>query len=314
MVRKTGFAILMVIVALAGIIILPQTARAISLKQNSVVSGDTITLGDVFQGLPENHEKVLGLAPQPGQEMVLNARTLLRIAVALDLPWRPTNSGDHIVLTRAASLVDRDMIEEAIRVNLANEGMAGKYKIIIPDSSAQIILSPDIVPGVEITEFTMKPETGWFEAMAAAPSAANPVSRVKINGTIQKLVDVPVLRETLKAGDVIGARDLDTIEMSEKEIRQDMILKEEELVGMTPRRMTAPGKPLKTIDLEAPQVITRGDVVTMLFQSGAMTLTASGKAMEHGAKGDIIRVVNNSSKKTIEGLVTGDKEVTITSF
>ena len=52
MVRKTGFAILMVIVALAGIIILPQTARAISLKQNSVVSGDTITLGDVFQCLP----------------------------------------------------------------------------------------------------------------------------------------------------------------------------------------------------------------------------------------------------------------------
>ncbi|MCE7887110.1 MAG: flagella basal body P-ring formation protein FlgA [Alphaproteobacteria bacterium PRO2] len=314
MVRKTVLAFLTVIAVLAGTIVLPQSARAISLKQNSVVTGDTITLGDVFQGLPANNEKVLGLAPQPGQEMVLNARTLLRIAVALDLPWRPMNSGDHIVLTRAASIVDRDMIEEALRMKIANEGISGKYKIIIPDVSSRITLSPDIAPGVEITEFTIKPETGWFEAMAVAPSVANPVSRTKINGTVQKLVDVPVLRETLKAGDVIGARDIDYIEMSEKEIRQDMLLKEEEIVGMTPRRMTSPGKPLKTIDLEAPQVITRGDIVTMLFQSGALTLTASGKAMEHGAKGDVIRVVNNSSKKTIEGLVTGEKEVTITSF
>ncbi len=314
MVRKTVLSILMILATLSGVLVLPHTARAISLKQNSVVTGDTIRLDDVFQGLSSNEDKVLGLAPQPGQEMVLNARTLLRIAVALDLPWRPVNSSDHIVLTRAASVVDRAMIEDALRATLANEGVSGKYKIIIPDSAARIVLSPDVAPNVEIADFTMKPETGWFEATLAAPSAADPVSRVKINGTMQKLVDVPVLRGPLKAGDIIGERDLDYIEVSEKDVRQDMILKKEDLIGMTPRRMTSPGKVLKAVDFESPQIITRGDVVTMTFSQGGMTLTASGKAMEHGAKGDVIRVVNNSSKKTIEGLVTGDKEVTITSF
>lgn len=314
MVRKTGLALLMVLTALAGVVILPHTARAVSLKQNSVVSGDTIVLGDVFQGLPANQDKVLGLAPQPGQEMVLNARTLLRIAIALDLPWRPATSGDHIVLTRAASIVSRDMIEDAVRAELEKDGVEGNYKVSIPDTAAQIILAPDLEPGVEITGFNYKPETGWFEAMAVAPSAANPVRSQKINGTVHKLIEVPVLRATLNAGDIIGARDLDLIEIKETDLRPDMIKDANELIGMTPRRMAVSGRPMKSSDLESPRIVTRGDIVTMQFMQGGLLLTANGKAMEHGAKGDTIRVVNSSSNKTIEALVTGSKEVTVQSF
>ena len=314
MVRKTTLTLLMMLTLLSGILILPHSAAAISLRQNSVVTGDTITVGDVFEGTNENSDKVLGLAPQPGKNMVLNARTLLRIAMALDLPWRPADSGDQVVLTRAASIVSRNMIEEELRTKFSEDGIKGKYKILISDADAQIVLSSDIPPGLEITDLDLKPETGWFEAAIAAPSAANPIKRLKINGTIEKLIDIPVLRTAMKAGEIIGRHDLDYIEISENDLRPGMVLEAENLIGMTPRRLTGPGKPLKTIDMESPRIITRGDMVTMLFQQGGLTLTASGKAMEHGAKGDVIRVVNSTSNKTIEGLVTGDKEVTITSF
>jgi flagella basal body P-ring formation protein FlgA len=314
MVRKTGLTLLMILAVLAGVVILPHTARAVSLKQNTVVNGDTIVLGDVFQGLPANEDKVLGLAPQPGQEMVLNARTLLRIAIALDLPWRPASNNDHIVLTRAASVVDREMIKNAILTELEKDTLEGKYTVVIPDAAAQIVLSPDIAPTVEITDFNYKPESGWFEATAVAPSVDNPIRRQRINGVVHKLVDVPVLRTVLNAGDIIGERDIDLIEMKESDVRADMIKNSADLIGMTPRRMTVSGKPMKAADLESPRIVTRGDIVTMQFSQGGMTLTASGKAMEHGARGDTIRVVNSTSNKTIEATVTGSKEVTITSF
>jgi flagella basal body P-ring formation protein FlgA len=257
---------------------------------------------------------VLGIAPQPGQEMTLNARTLLRIAVAMDLPWRPASSADQITLTRAASIVDRDMIENALRAEVEKQGVSGKYNIVLPDVSAKMVLAPDIAPAVEIADFNMKPETGWFEATAYAPSAANPIQKIKINGTVQKMVSVPVLREPMRAGLIIGARDIDYIDIKESDVRHDMILKAENLIGMTPRRLVTSGKPLNTVDIESPQIIARGDVITMMFKSGPMTLTASGKALQNGAKGETIRVVNNTSNKTIEGIVTASKEVTVESF
>ena len=70
---------------------IPQRASAVSLKPTSVITEDTIRLGDLFSGLEHKSERVLGMAPRPGQDMVLNARTLMRIAIALDLPWRPTS-------------------------------------------------------------------------------------------------------------------------------------------------------------------------------------------------------------------------------
>jgi flagella basal body P-ring formation protein FlgA len=305
---------MMVFAALGGMIALSQAASAVSLKQNSIVSGNTITLGDVFHGLSEGGDKVLGIAPQPGQEMTLNARTLLRIAVAMDLPWRPASSADQITLTRAASIVDRDMIENALRAEVEKQGVSGKYNIVLPDVSAKMVLAPDIAPAVEIADFNMKPETGWFEATAYAPSAANPIQKIKINGTVQKMVSVPVLREPMRAGLIIGARDIDYIDIKESDVRHDMILKAENLIGMTPRRLVTSGKPLNTVDIESPQIIARGDVITMMFKSGPMTLTASGKALQNGAKGETIRVVNNTSNKTIEGIVTASKEVTVESF
>ncbi len=299
------------IAMLAGAVLFPHSASAISLKSASVVSDKTITLGDIFTGLPEGGDRVLGLAPQPGQEMVLNARTLLRIALALDLPWRPVSAADQVVVTRAATIISREAIDAALAGKLQEHGVTGKYKTVIDDGMAQIILPRETEAGVEVDSFKYKPESGHFEAVLVSPSMENPLHRTKITGTVQKMTSIPVLRETLPSGSVIGMNDIDYIEVKETDLQQQTILRAEDLVGMSPRRMQYAGKPLRTSDMEMPRIVTRGDTVTMLLQAGGMTLTASGKALENGAKGDFIRVMNTSSNKMIEGLVTASKEVTV---
>ncbi len=75
MLRESALALGIMLVAFFGMIGFAQSASAVSLKYNTLVEDNVITLGDVFTGLDRKADKVLGPAPRPGQDMTLNART-----------------------------------------------------------------------------------------------------------------------------------------------------------------------------------------------------------------------------------------------
>lgn len=289
-------------------------AAAISLKTSSEVEGDMITLGDIFTGLPKDAEKVLGAAPRPGQEMVLNARTLMRIAIALDLPWRPGNATDTVIIRRAVSILSRDMIRDTVHNGLEDQGVAGKFEVALYPGVSDVILPKKEVPEAEIENISLRRDNNTFSATLAVPSKSNRLQTVKVGGSISRLVDVPVLRDTLAAGTIIGQRDINIAEIREKDINPGTVLKAEDLIGTTPKRMIPAGKPIKALDIEQPLIVERGDLVTMIYREGTLLLTAKGKAMENGAKGDVIRVTNPNSNKTIEAEVTAQNEVTVKTF
>jgi flagella basal body P-ring formation protein FlgA len=49
----------------------------------------------------------------------------------------------------------------------------------------------------------------------------------------------------------------------------------------------------------------------MQLKSGPIALTALAKAMENGTKGDMIRLINMDSKRTLEAKITGLREATV---
>lgn len=294
-------------------------AYALDLRHHSVVSDNQIRLGDVFTGLngpglEHKADRVLGIAPRPGDEMVLDARTLQRVAIALDLPWRPTSHADQVVLTRAATVIDRALIESVLRDELVAQGLDGAFNMIIPSANSEIILPHDQPQSVEVVSMRYNPTQNRFEAQLAAPSKADQVRSLTVHGNVQRLIEVPVLRSTLRNGDVIGQRDIDYIEVPLQQIKHNVILDPRDLIGMTPRRVLITDKVIKSDDIEAPRIVSRGENVTMIFKEGGLVLTAQGKAMEFGSKGDHIRVTNLNSNKTVEAVVSGVKEVTVRSF
>lgn len=289
----------------------PLPAFATGLKQNSIIKDSTIKLGDIFYDLPRDEDRVLGTAPRPGQEMVLNARTLLRIAVALDLPWRPTDASDHIVLRREASIVGYTQIEEAIRTALYDERVHGEYDIEIPSQYHKIVLPADVIAQVEVTRFKIDADRKNFEATLAAPSAKDPIQHLVVTGKISPILRVPVLSDNLQNGHIINARDIHHVNIAEREFTRDTIVDADALIGMTARRMIIADRPIKKSDLIAPQVVERGALVNLSLRDSVMRITTQAKALENGATGDVIRVVNTASNKTIQARVTGPNEVVI---
>ncbi len=300
-----------------GLIIVFMASRSahasqVYLKNATVITGEKITLGDIFGGLEGNSGKVLGPAPQPGKDMVLGARTLLRIALALDLPWRPSGNADRITLTRAATVLGEETISDIVVDYLKeHESLRGNFDIVLASGDNRLILPYGYPETAEVVDMTFDRGRGWFQVTMAAPDKNNPVRQFQAMGSVRKIVSVPVLRQSLRNGDLIRASDIEWIDMYEKDIQHDFLLSEEDLTGLTPRRMVTSGKPVREMELEAPQIVSRGENVMLVYQHGTLRLTAEGRALRSGAKGEFVRVVNNTSSRTVEGVVTAPRTVLI---
>lgn len=294
------------VVLLAG----TKQALAATLRAESIISGDYIKLGDIFNGT-KNAEYILGPAPAPGKDMVLNARTLYKIAAALDVDWSPSSSTEQIVLKREASVIPEVEIGTVLESELKKAGVEDKFTLHFMNPPGDIVLPANAATTMEVTAFNFDAQKDSFNAVIVAPSAENPLKRVSVSGRIDRLVAVPVLKNSLKNGDIIGAMDIDFIDIPNNRIANGTILDEKDLVNMTPRRVLHGGKPVIINELEHPKMVDRGDAITLIFANGPMMLTVKGKSMQAGALGDTVRVSNTDSNKNLQGVVTAHREVTI---
>ena len=286
-------------------------AHAITLKNNAIITGNMITLGDLFDGLNQDNERVLGPAPQPGQNMVLNARTLMRVAHAFNLSWRPKSSYEQITLRRDATIIGSHDLETSIKDQLKENGITNSFKVKFYQAYPKIVLPGNVAASVDVKSIDVDRASNRFHALLAAPSAENPIQTLELSGEIVKTIAIPVAKNTIKNGDLIDESMVDWVEIEERQLQSDTVIDFSELHNMTPRRVILSGKPIATKEIIAPRLIERGNEITMVYKYGGMSLTAKGKALQSGSKGDTIRVVNLASSRPIQAMVTADKVVTV---
>ena len=51
----------------------------------------------------------------------------------------------------------------------------------------------------------------------------------------------------------------------------------------------------------------------LIYEAPGLYLTGRGKAIDSGTEGDVVNIVNLQSKRTVQGVVTGPGQVTITA-
>ena len=79
---------------------------------------------------------------------------------------------------------------------------------------------------------------GLFDATVAF-SQGGESKRRSISGRAFRMVEVPVLSQRMRRGDVISRRDIEYIGMREADVASNVILDPARLVGLTPRRGVA---------------------------------------------------------------------------
>ena len=75
------------------------------------------------------------------------------------------------------------------------------------------------------------------------------------------------------------------------------------IVGLAARRNLRAGVPLRAGDVEPPKLVTRNQLVTVVFSMPGITLTTQGRALADGADGETISVLNVSSNRIVQAVV-----------
>lgn len=285
--------------------------HAATLIPQVAVSSDQVHLSDLFSDLDAHQDAVLGAAPQPGKTMVIGSRTLTRVAGLYNVDWQATSPLDQVVVTRDVQTIAPELIKDAIKSALKAKGVTGEFNVSLGGLPPAITLGGEVPATVEVAQMNFTSGRDVFSATLAAPSAANPLKTVSVSGVIEKSQEIPVLKSMLKNGDVIGAADIEWMSVTTKNMVYDTLTDVDQLIGKTPVRALQAGEAVRKRDLISPQLVARGDEVIIEFVNGTMALSVKGKAMQPGAEGELIRVVNLSSNQSLRAEVVGDRMVRV---
>lgn len=308
MIRAILAAALLAPALLVSALAQASDARPVVLKERLVASGPAITLGDLFEDAGPAAGIAVARAPSPGERLSIDPLHVQAVAAREGLDWANAGGVLRVTVERAARIVSAAQIEAMIEEMLFVETGAA-HQVSLSSFGSSLAAPVDSMGGPELVSFDHDARSGLFRAEIAAWPGGQAAT---ISGRAQAVVDLPVLARPIARGEVITAADLDWVQMPAGQVRAEHISSEAALIGMAARRSLRPGSPLREFDIEAPSVIERGEIVSLIFQSGALTLAARARAMEDGAQGELIRFVNLQSNRTVEAVADGPGRARVT--
>ena len=287
-----------------------QIDANILLKPDALVEGQYVTLGDLFSGIdPQQADIAVAHSPQPGKQVVLDYRWLYGIAQRHNVPWRPRTTADQVLVTRASQVITIDEIREAVELALVDRGIERPFTVDLSSENFQIHLALDAKSSIDITALELNSRTQRFVASVTTGAQTAQQRTYRISGKYYPLSTLPVLVEPVARGQVIRPDQVEYRDFRSERVPPGAIRDIDAVIGKEVIRAGTPNEPLLFRDLTNPILVRRGALVTIRLVTENMTLTARGKALENGSKGDVIRVVNQSSNKTIQVEVVAENEV-----
>jgi flagellar basal body P-ring formation protein FlgA len=194
------------------------------------------------------------------------------------------------------------MIRRAVVEKIKDGGAKGDIDVGFDNKAIEINLPADQSANFTLNNFDYDALTKRFRAELMTETGQTPL-QVPLAGRVLIKFRVPVLARRLEGGTVIGAADLDWMSISDERVGEAVVTDADQLIGHELRRTTADGEILHVSDIIPPRLVTRGSIVTLKIESPFMTLTAQGKCLQDGTRGETVRVINTQSNRTIEGIV-----------
>ena len=111
-----------------------------------------------------------------------------------------------------------------------------------------------------------------------------------------------VSTRTLRAQTVISEADVVEAEEAVPGALEDV----RQAIGLETRIAIYPGRPIMAADLVPPAIIERNQLVPLAYRRGGLSIVTEGRALDRGAIGMSIRVMNVTSKLTVFATLGAD--------
>jgi len=297
--------------AAAVVLLLVTAAEAASLRTSVVVDAPVVTLGDLLTEAGAAADTVVAQAPPPGQRLLLGGERIGAVARAAGLAWRPRSTLVRVVVRRASRDIGATEIALRIAAGLAKEVPDARFRVVLGNRASVLHLPTGTAPTLGLASLTFDAASGRFDAVVVGAAGTDAETRLAVSGRAMRVVSVPVLAHRLGRDEVITADDIDWIDLRGDRVGATIVTDVADLIGRVQRRPLKPGRAIRARDVRLPRLVNKGDVVVLSLRTPFMSLTMTGRALEDGALGKTVRVLNTTSKRVIEAVVAGANRATV---
>jgi flagellar basal body P-ring formation protein FlgA len=134
---------------------------------------------------------------------------------------------------------------------------------------------------------------------------------VYVPARVDTLAKVAVALKNLERGDVISPGDVELSLMNTAQVGYGYITQSDQIVGMELKRGLPLGSPIRLVHLKAPEVVSKGEKVTLEAGIGGLTVVTNARAMTAGKMGEQIQVRNIKSNRIVEARVVAPGRVRV---
>lgn len=120
--------------------------------------------------------------------------------------------------------------------------------------------------------------------------------------------DSLVATHTIRAHSIVQADDFTTVDAQIPGALSDPAA----VIGLEAKVTIYAGRPISAKDVGAAALVERNQTVSLVYRVGGLSILTEGRALSRGSAGDVIKVMNMSSRLTVSGTVRRDGTVSVT--
>ena len=298
---------------LAALLLGTSAFAAPTLKGDITVTDGVVTVGDMFDEPGASAEDALFRAPKPGTTGNVTMSDITAAAARIGIETFETRGLDTIRVSRAATVVDQNMLDDLITADLRTRGILtdGMSANTLFSTAFTALNAEAVDHPASITSLRYLPGTGGFTARFAIAGLDQPLD---LTGSIELMIDAPHLAGNYSAGTILSADNIVMRPVPLRFVESTGVPRLEDIVGKALSRQSREGMMIKPADVATPMTVAKNDPVTIYFRSGPMTLTVKGQAITGATLGAPLQVLNLMSRRVISAtaIAAGAVEVSAT--
>ncbi|HVY58788.1 MAG TPA: flagellar basal body P-ring formation chaperone FlgA [Xanthobacteraceae bacterium] len=288
-----------------------------TLKPSVTVASDIVRIGDLVENAGAVADVAIFRSPDLGTTGTVSAASVLDAVSNHHLFGVDTRGISEIEVTRASRTITReDIIERIARAFAGRYGLgeAKNLSVTFDREPRAVEVEPTAGGDLQVARAYYDSRSRRFDiSFDLPPGATAQRASLRYTGSLIEMADIVVPTRPLARGEVVSPSDVEVRRQPKTAVGSDTVGDLDQVFGLALRHPLRMGQPVRRADLMRPQLVQRGEAVTLVYEAPGMRLTMRGQALESGAEGATVNVLNIQSKRTIQGTVTGPGRVNITS-
>jgi len=285
-----------------------------TLRANVTVTSDVVRVGDLIDNAGSAALVPVYRSPDLGTTGALPVAQVLNVLRAKQVIGVMTGDIKEVQVTRLARTLANKDLEDAVASAIERRfglGEAANIAVTFDRGISEMRLDASNTGALQPVATRYDARGGRFDVTFEInnDSTAAP-TKLRLTGTAIETVEVAVLTRDIDRTDVLKSSDVAQERRPKAEVTGEAALRER-AVGMQLRRPMRAGTPIRVADIVKPEFVSRDQSVTVIYQVPGIYLTTRGKAIDSGAEGDTVSVLNLQTKRTLTGTVTARGQVTV---